>query len=170
MGIWLRIHPDRFCLPANRAGTGPRRTLVPYPKDDEWDGGTKTPSLAVLDHSTGINAGQRGPGGRVRPIVGGGSVRPRALSAPYTADFDAFPCMSCFRFASYNAVTSGNAFVEVGGVEPAGGICVTRRSEDILPGQGIFLGVPVDVRLVPWKPGKCVKRVSPCQECVNECT
>ena len=121
MGIWLRIHPDRFCLPANRAGTGPRRTLVPYPKDDEWDGGTKTPSLAVLDHSTGINAGQRGPGGRVRPIVGGGSVRPRALSAPYTADFDAFPCMSCFRFASYNAVTSGNAFVEVGGVEPAGG-------------------------------------------------
>ena len=56
--------------------------------------------------------------GSVRSLAAG-SVRQRALSAPYTADFDAFPCMSCFRFASFNAVTSGNAFVEVGGVEPA---------------------------------------------------
>ena len=44
-------------FPAIRAGRGPRPTLVPYPKDGRMDGGIMTPSLAVLDHSTGINAG-----------------------------------------------------------------------------------------------------------------
>ena len=58
--------------------------------------------------------------------------------------------------------------VEVGGVEPAWGNLRQRRSEHISPGQGIFLGVPINARRVPRKPEKCVKRVSPCQNCVNK--
>ena len=60
-------------------------------RTDEWDGGIVTPSLAVLDHSTGINAGQRGPGGSVRPIVGGGF---RAAARPFRALHCGFRCFS----------------------------------------------------------------------------
>ena len=111
-----------------------------------------------------VSGGRAAGSGR---SLAAGSVQPRALSAPYTADFDASPCISCFSFASYNAVTSEYVFVEVGGVEPAWANLCQRWSEDILPAQGLFLVVPVDARRVPGKPEKCVKPVSPCQSCVK---
>ena len=87
-----------------------------------------------------------------------GPVQPRALSAPYTADFDASPCISCFSFASYNAVTSEYVFVEVGGVEPpsfssAVGLLRAQPVEGL--GRHVFTGNGVTPQ-----PERCPQRPS----------
>ena len=44
----------------------------------------------------------------------------------------------------------------------------SRQSRGVSAAHGMFLVVPVDADRFPWKPENCVKRVSPCQECVNK--
>lgn len=80
--------------------------------------GMMTPSLAGLNGaSTSVLVSEaRAP---VLSTVGAGSVRSRALFAPFVADSRVFRCLPYRTLAYENAVTSRNAYVEVGGVEPA---------------------------------------------------
>ena len=60
--------------------------------------------------------------------------------------------------------------VEVGESKPLLGICVDAGQGTFYLLRAPFWGVPVVARRVPWKPGTCVKRASPCQGYVNKCT
>ena len=109
-----------------------------------------------------------GPGagsGRSLAQVTGGRA---PFFAPFGPDLDASRCLSRRDLVVLNAVTSGNTFVEVGESKLHGGFCVKAGQGVFHLFRACFWSFPSIPFESPGKPENCVKRVSPCQECVNK--
>ena len=123
------------------------------------------PSRPIRNVRAVISAGRRDP-------AQGRADRWRRLRAPFFApfgpDLDASRCLSRRDLVVLNAVTSGNTFVEVGESKLHGGFCVKAGQGVFHLFRACFWSFPSIPFESPGKPENCVKRVSPCQECVNK--
>ena len=77
---------------------------------------TPSPATSASEAQSALVSRLKARGGRT---VDANTLRSRALSAPFGTDLSAFRYLSHRIWTNENTVTCRNAFVEVGGIEPA---------------------------------------------------